>query len=147
MRPNRKTPVQTVRIVRIIVTLALLLSVVAGCDREDRPLRLADLTPDERVFVERFIVLERARALALVDAAAGDAALDSLAAAWGDSALVEARASLPDDAVRQAALQVLLAEILDAEEDSLVLAPTVRRLSAPLADPPARAAAEEAPAE
>ena len=140
MRPNRKTPPTGTA---IVPALALLLLVAPGCDREAPSLRLADLTPDERLYVERFVVLERARALALVDAVAGDAVLDSLAAAWGDSALAEARAALPDDAVRQAALQVLLAEILDAEEDSLVMAPTVERLTAPLADPPVRAAATE----
>jgi len=108
-----------------------------GCRNDNtRPLRLDDLSPEEHRFVTRFVVLERARAVALVDRETGDALLDSLAAAWGDSALAQARADQPDDTKRQAALQTLVASILDAEEDSLVLAPEARRLGAPLLDPP-----------
>ncbi len=130
-------------VLNVIVWSVMLLS-ISGCrDDVSRPLRLDDLTPAEHRFVTRFVVLERARAVALVDRETGDALLDSLAAAWGDSALAEAQAAQPDDAKRQAALQTLLAVILDAEEDSLVLAPDARRLGAPLTDtPPAEASAE-----
>lgn len=134
MRPITKT--RTGALPNACVWLVLLL-IAAGCRDEVRPLRLDDLDAAERLYVERFVVLERARVLALVDAETGAAALDSLAAAWGDSALAEARAALPDDSVRLAALHTLLAEILGAEEDSLTLAPVLRRLSAPVLDPPA----------
>lgn len=142
MRPHPKT---LVHVLSGACALALLLLAAGGCRDESRPLRLGDLSLAERLYVERFVVLERARAVALVDAAAGDAVLDSLAAAWGDSALSEARAALPDDAERQAALHDLVAGILDAEEDSLVLAPYARRLAAPVVDPPPQEAPAETP--
>jgi hypothetical protein len=109
---------------------------IAGCRGDDRPLRLTDLTPEEELYVTRFVTLERARAVALADRAAGDALLDSLAAAWGDSSLAETLAALPEDARRQAKLHTLLAAILEAEQDSLLAAPDERRLGASLVDPP-----------
>jgi hypothetical protein len=125
------------RVVLNAILCPVLLLGSGGCRHDDaRPLRLDDLTPDEHRFVTRFVVLERARAVALMDSDTGEALLDSLAASWGDSALAQAQANQPDDAQRQAALQTLIASILDAEEDSLVLAPEARRLAAPLLDPP-----------
>ena len=119
---------------------ALLLLAVAGCGPEGgRPLRLSDLKPAEREYVTRFVVLERARAVALVDRGTGEALLDSLAAAWGDSSLAGARAALPADPRRQALLHGLLGRILRAEQDSLLDAPRPGRLDSPLPDPPANA--------
>lgn len=119
---------------------ALLLLAVTGCGPEGgRPLRLTDLKPSEREYLTRFVVLERARAVALVDRGTGEALLDSLASAWGDSSLAEARAALPADPRRQALLHGLLGRILRAEQDSLLDAPRPRRLDSLLPDPPANA--------
>lgn len=116
---------------------ALWLLAVAGCAPEGgRPLRLSDLTPPERLYVTRFVTLERARAVALVDPGRGEALLDSLAVSWGDSSLAAARAALPADPRRQALLHGLLGRILRAEQDSLLDAPRPGRLGAPLPDPP-----------
>ncbi len=81
---------------------AILLAVglLTACQGEDRSLGLEDLAPAERTFVERYIVLERARAVTLAEPALGAALLDSLAAAWGDSADDDARATLSSDAER-----------------------------------------------
>lgn len=98
----------------------------------DRPLDLDDLTAPELEFVTRFVVLERARAVALAAPTVGTALLDSLAAAWGDSANVRARDQVPADPTRAAAVYDLLTRILTAEADSLVQAPVARRLTAPL---------------
>ena len=69
------------------VPLAVLLLLAAvGCEQGDEP-GLADLTPGERLYVERMVVLERAKAVGLADRGQGNALLDSLAAAWGDSSL------------------------------------------------------------
>jgi hypothetical protein len=120
---------------------ALSLLAGAGCGPDGgRPLRLADLTAPERAYVTRFVVLERARAVALVDRTTGDALLDSLAAAWGDSSLAGAQAALPADPRRQALLHGLLGRILLAEQDSLLDAARPGRLDAPLPDPPPGAA-------
>ena len=73
--------------------------------------------------------------MALADRSVGDALLDSLAAVWGDSSLVETEAGVPGDPARAAAVGRLLQRILEAELDSLVLAPRPDRLSAPLPDP------------
>ena len=118
-------------------TIPLLLAAVSpGCRGGEEPLQLADLNAAERRYVERFVVLERARAVAMVDAEAGPALLDSLAAAWGDSALAETGRGLSRRPLRMAAVQDLLVRILDAERDSLLQAPEPRRLAAPLPDPP-----------
>jgi hypothetical protein len=109
----------------------------AGCGPQGgRPLRLSDLTPAEREYVTRFVTLERARAVALVDRSRGEALLDSLAVSWGDSSLALAQAALPADPRRQALLHGLLGRILRAEQDSLLDAPRPGRLGAPLPDPP-----------
>lgn len=112
---------------------ALLL--LASCRGEQPPLSLADLEPAELDYVTRFVHLERARAVALSDRAAGEALLDSLAAAWGDSALARAEASLSPDTDRLAALHDLLSRVLAAEEDSLLQRPVAARLTAPLPPP------------
>jgi hypothetical protein len=118
-------------------TIPLLLLVASpGCSGNQESLQLADLNAAERRYVERFVVLERARAVAMVDAETGPALLDSLAAAWGDSALAETRRGLSRRPLRMAAVQDLLVRILDAERDSLLQAPEPRRLTAPLPDPP-----------
>jgi len=119
---------------------ALWLLAGAGCSPEGgRPLRLSDLTSTERLYVTRFVTLERARAVALVDPGRGGALLDSLAVGWGDSSLAAVRAALPEDPRRQALLHGLLGRILRAEQDSLLDAPRPDRLGAPLPDPPADA--------
>ncbi|MBK6900310.1 MAG: hypothetical protein IPH09_14025 [bacterium] len=119
---------------------ALWLLAVAGCGPEGgRPLQLSDLTPPERLYVTRFVTLERARAVALVEPGRGGALLDSLAIAWGDSSLAAARSALPADPRRQALLHGLLGRILRAEQDSLLDAPRPDRLDAPLPDPSANA--------
>jgi hypothetical protein len=121
---------------------------LAACQDEPQPLTLDDLTPDETRYVTRFVQLERARAVALADPESGAALLDSLAAAWGDSAAFEARAQLPAGPVRSAAVHELLAGILRAERDSLIIAPSPDRLAQPLPEPepeppiPAPASAE-----
>ena len=58
------------------------------------PQPVADLDPAERQVVERYVILERARAVTLADPARGTAILDSLATAWGDSAGHEAELAL-----------------------------------------------------
>lgn len=119
------------------IALCCLLAVpLAGCGRDDSALGLDDLSPAELRYVERFVVLERARAVALDDRAAGEALLDSLAAAWGDSALAEAQAAIVTGPERLAELHLLLGRILDAERDSLLRSPSAARLAAPLPDPP-----------
>jgi hypothetical protein len=113
-------------------TILILLALLVGCQDESDQLTLADLTAGERQVVERFIVLERARAVALANPALGAALLDSLAAAWGDSAQLEAEALLPTEPRRAARVHALLQELLAAEQDSLVLAPEPRRLQVPI---------------
>ncbi len=136
MSVSMKTPRQRIRTLTAWLLPVLLLG---GCRDGKRPLRLADLTPAEEQYITRFVTLERARAVVLVDREAGDALLDSLAASWGDSSLVEAQAALTGDANRLEKLHTLLSMILDAEEDSLLAAPVARRLHAPVLDPPPQA--------
>lgn len=124
------------------LVLLALMAPLSSCREEPRPLALADLSPAENEYVTRFVVLERARAVALSDRPAGEALLDSLAAAWGDSALARAEGALSSDTVRLAALHDLLARVLQAEEDSLLLSPVPSRLTAPL-PPPAPPADDE----
>jgi hypothetical protein len=121
-----------------LLTAAALLT---GCQNEAKTLQLADLTPAEHRYVERFVVLERARAVAMVDAPSGLALLDSLAVAWGPGSMTETGKDLPQRPQRISALHDLLARILEAESDSLLQAPLPRRLGAALPDPPPRAVA------
>lgn len=89
--------------------LILMLAAITGCGRQSD-----ELTADEARVVERFIVLERARAVALADPDRGDALLDSLAAAWGDSAEADAMRWFPTDPRRAEMLHKLLHERLSA---------------------------------
>jgi len=122
----------TTRAARLILAAA---AGLAGCGDADRPLTVADLTPGEALYVQRVVVLERAKAVALVDRAAGDALLDSLAAAWGDTALDATAAGIPREPERAALVADLLGRLLVAEQDSLTLAPRPDRLGAPLPPP------------
>ena len=115
------------------ILFAILLLAAAGCNDSPEELTVADLSVDEHRFVERFVVLERARTVALADPDLGDAVLDSLAAAWGDSAEVEAGRWFPRDAQRSQLIHDLLRRLLEAESDSLTHAPRINRLAAPLA--------------
>jgi hypothetical protein len=124
---------------RFLIWTALV-PVLGGCEAREPVLDLNDLTPAERRYIDRFVILERARAVALAAPERGEALLDSLAAAWGDSAAAAARTDLPTDPLRAAALQDLLRRILEAEADSLILAPRADRLTAPLPTPAAPAA-------
>ena len=125
----------SIRIAALVPLLLLLVSAI-GCDSEAEQLRLNDLTPNELDFVTRFLILERSRAVALVDPDRGEALLDSLAADWGDTSQVVISAKLPVDPLRAAAVYELLGRILVAEKDSLLQAPLPRRISDPLPDPP-----------
>lgn len=115
--------------------LCVALALVAGCQDKPDQIDLADLDAGERQVVERYIILERARAVALADPATGSAILDSLAAAWGDSAAVEAQRMLPTQPLRASLIHDLLRRMLEAEQDSLVHAPDPRRLTAPMPTP------------
>lgn len=121
-------------LVAAILILAGAMS-VSGCDRETADLEVRNLRADERLFVERFMTLERARAVALADPTRGTSILDSLAAAWGDTSAQLAAESLSQDPKRTARLYNLLARLLAAEADSLVFAPHARRLAEPLPQP------------
>ena len=113
-----------------------LCGLVVGCDSGDPPpLTLEDLTPDEHLYIQRFVTLERAKAVAVVDRPTGDALLDSLATAWGDSAQQETEALAPGDPRRSRLVHQLLLAILDAEADSLVAEPRPDRLHQPLPRP------------
>ena len=117
------------------ILLCAILALAAGCQDGRDHLELADLDPGERQVVERYVILERARAVSLADPPRGVAILDSLAAAWGDSAGREAEAALPTDPERAEQIHDLMRRLLEAERDSLVYAPEPRRLSAPLPAP------------
>lgn len=118
----------------LLLTATVLL---AGCGDPESPptLQLGDLDQGELQYVSRILILERAKAVALVDRPAGDALLDSLAYAWGDSAAAETSALVPSDPVRAAQVANLLNRMLEAELDSLLHAPRPDRLAAPLPDP------------
>lgn len=123
------------RIAAPLVCLSLLMALLPACERQEPELRLADLTEAESLYVSRIVVLERAKAIALIDRKLGNVVLDSLHVAWGDSALPEALAGAPVDPVRSARVHALLVRMLEAERDSLIGAPRRDRLAAPLPDP------------
>jgi hypothetical protein len=137
------------RLLLLPLLLACLL-VPAGCNNKDAsPLTLNDLTGGEYVYVERMVILERAKTMALIDRAAGDAVLDSLAADWGDSSLAQTLGGVPSDPLRAEAVATLLRRILAAEQDSLRASSAFDRLARPLLDPPVpepTAPSEENPA-
>lgn len=106
-----------------------------GCEKNDAPLALADLSGAEYVFVERMVLLERAKAAALLDREAGEALLDSMAAAWGDSSLAFTLAGAPRDPLRSEAVVTLLRRVMEAEQESLLTSSGLDRLEMPLPDP------------
>ncbi len=115
---------------------AALAILAAGCSGPDEPLSTADLQPAERLYIERYVTLERARAVAFADRETGEALLDSLAAAWDDSAAAEAKEALDGSPpARIAAVLDLLRRIMDAETDSLLRSPGPELLAAPLPEP------------
>lgn len=147
-KPRRWGPA-AVPCLPFLLSLPFLLPLAAlpGC-APDTPadLKLADLTPAERRYVTRLVVLERAKAVALVDRPRGDALLDSLAVAWGDSARRETETGIPAAPLRASQVAVLLTRVLEAELDSLLAAPEARRLAAPLPEPaPPQTAPDAAP--
>jgi hypothetical protein len=141
--PPTKTARPRPRPVRL-AGLAWALLAVAGCADDPGALGLADLTPGERVVLEKLVVLERAKTAALVDRDRGEALLDSLAAAWGDSFVAATLAGAPRDAARARAVGQLYARVMRAEHDSLLAGDAFGRLRAPVPDPPPPA--PEAPA-
>ncbi len=111
------------------------LMVAAGCEKGDTPLALADLSGAEYVFLERMVLLERAKAAALLDREVGEALLDSMAAAWGDSSLHITLAGAPRDPLRSEAVMALLHRVMEAEQESLLTSSGLDRLELPLPDP------------
>jgi hypothetical protein len=133
----------------ILVILFACLLTAAGCEKNDPQLTLENLSGGEYVFVERMVILERAKTVALLDREAGDALLDSLALAWGDSSLAQTLGGVPSDPLRAEAVATLLRRILAAEQDSLRASSAFDRLARPLLDPPVpepAAPSEEDPA-
>jgi len=107
----------------------------AGCEKNDAPLALSDLSGDEFVFVERMVILERAKTAALLDRETGDALLDSLAVAWGDSSFPLTLVGAPRNPVRSEAVGTLLRRVLEAEQDSLLTSNGRDRLNLPIPEP------------
>lgn len=137
--PTRKTtpsPGRKILAFQLIFFVLLSLFVTTGCqEKEPPPIQLVDLDSGELLYVTRMVILERAKAVALIDRPAGNAILDSLATAWGDSARQETVLGLPTDPVRAGQVGDLLRRMLEAETDSLILAARPERLKAPLPDP------------
>jgi len=118
------------------IWLMLISTLLLGaCDQPEKPLKLADLTISEHTYIERIVVLERAKAVVLADRELGNTILDSLSLAWGDSAEAKTAALAPVDPIRSQALHELLKQIILAERDSLLQNPSPLRLAAPLVDP------------
>ena len=107
----------------------------SGCEKSEAPLALNDLSEGEYLFVERMVILERAKTAALLDRETGDSLLDSLASAWGDSSLPEAMAGAPRDPVRSEAVTELLGRVIEAEQESLLTSTGLDRLDKPLPEP------------
>jgi hypothetical protein len=133
--PRTRRPLRRLAVRPWPAVVAVLIVALTGCLRGDPDVDLASLTPGERLYIERSVNLERARAVALVDRARGDALLDSLAAAWGDSARRDVLAGLPGDPVRATAVHRLLLDVIAAEQETLLAAPGVERLGLPLPVP------------
>lgn len=133
MTMNSTTRLLSSRFCLTCLSAAIIMS--AGCDKQEKPLTLADLNGGEFVYVERMVQLERAKALTLVDRTTGEALLDSLATAWGDSSLQQTLVGVPSDPLRAEAVASLLRRILVAEQDSLKTNPGHNRLALPLPDP------------
>lgn len=121
---------------RLFLSLLLAgLAAATGCENEDAPLALADLSGAEFVFVERMVLLERAKAAALEDRPNGDVLLDSLAVAWGDSSLAFTLAGAPQDPIRSEAVGALLRRVIQAEQESLLTTSGFDRWLLPLPEP------------
>lgn len=116
---------------QVLTILGGALAMIAGCQADPDQLTVDDLNPVERQIVTQFVVLERARVVALADPEIGVAVLDSLATAWGDSASFTAQVDFPIEPARAALVHDLIRRLLEAETDSLVHAPYPRRLTAP----------------
>ncbi len=117
-----------------------LLTIVLGlfqgaCDQAEQSLQLGDLRPEEYTYIERLVVLERAKAVALTDRQRGIILLDSLAVSWGDSVESETARLITREPHRAKIVHELLKRIVEAEKDSLLAAPLPRRVYAPLPDP------------
>lgn len=111
------------------------LFLLGGCSQQEKTLELADLTAGERLYFERVVAVERAKSVALVYRATGEALLDSLAAAWGDSAQTDILKGLSGNPTHSMAVAELLGRVVDAEHDSLMRDPALNRLHLPLPDP------------
>jgi hypothetical protein len=111
------------------------LALASGCEKADAPLAMADLSGAEYVFVERMVLLERAKAAALLDRPNGDVLLDSLAVAWGDSSLELTAAGAPKDPIRSEAVGALLRRVIQAEQESLMTTSGFDRWNLPLPEP------------
>ena len=111
------------------------LFLLGGCQNQDQPLQLDDLTAGERLYFERVVAVDRANSVALIHRDRGGALLDSLATAWGDSVLPEILDRLTGDPYRNAAISELLLRVVIAEQDSLKWDPAYNRLHLPLPDP------------
>lgn len=118
----------------LLILLPVLIP-VAGCEKNDAPLALNDLSGDEFIFVERMVILERAKTAALLDRETGDALLDSLAAAWGDSSFPLTLVGAPRDPIRSEAVSALLRRVIEAEQESLLASNGLERLNQPLPEP------------
>jgi len=119
----------------LLPVLVPVLMQLTSCEKNDAPLALSDLSGDEFVFVERMVILERAKTAALLDRQTGDAILDSLAVAWGDSSLPLTLLGAPRDPVRSEAVGTLLRRVLEAEQESLLTSSGLDRLDLPLPEP------------
>ena len=118
--------------ISLILTTLLLTLFAGACSQEEQDLQLDDLSPSEYTYIERIIVLERAKAVALNDRDLGNVILDSLMIAWGDSAESETASLAPKDPKRSKAVHQLMVRIAEAENDSLKQTPLLRRLTAPM---------------
>ena len=119
----------------LLPVLIPVLTPSAGCDKSDAPLALSDLSGEEFIFVERMIILERAKTAALLDRETGDAILDSLFVAWGDSSFPLTLVGAPRDPVRSEEVGTLLRRVLGAEQESLLTSTGLDRLNQPLPEP------------
>lgn len=117
-----------------LMTAAVIMA--AGCEKDETPLNFSDLTAGESLYIERVVLLERAKSVALIDRVAGEALFDSLAAAWGDSSLAQTVSGAPTNPVRAAKVAELLRRVITVEQESLKVSPGLNRLALPLPDPP-----------
>jgi len=119
---------------KYIFPVLFVLIALSGCQEKSDDLNIQDLNESESIVLNKYITLERARSVAIVDSLTGIALLDSLNTAWGDSSLAETVALLPQNPARLSAFHKLLVRVLDSERDSLLITPTAERLLHPLPD-------------